>query len=260
MGKYWLVFKLSVQDIFQYRLDFLIHSAKYASMVLLMTIVWLAVQEESGKQLMTRTDTISYFAFAAILYSLSSFHTWYIEEDIKLGGLTKYLVKPIQPFLYYFTHEGANAVCETLLKAIIMIPILGLMGLLPLVDGLRLFIFMLFLPLAFIYSFHQFFVISICAFCLQEIHAVRWSLMIVFRFLAGILVPLTFFPQVVQRIIIWLPFPHLAFTPIQLLRGNIPINQGINGLLILMAWTILMRCVGVYFWNKGTHSYESTGI
>jgi ABC-2 type transport system permease protein len=260
MSKYWLVFKLSIQDIFEYRFDFLIHVVKYAMMVLLMAVVWVAVQRESGTEIMSRQQTISYFVFAAMIYSLSNFHTVDIEIDIKLGGLTKYLVKPVVPLSYYFTQQVAVAIFETMLKAGVMIPILGLLGFLPHLDIARLLLFISFLPLIFVYAFFQFFCISSMSFWLQEAYAIRWALTGIFRFFAGILVPLSFFPTAVQNILFWTPFPHMAYTPIQLIQGNNSIEHATAGMLILTAWAAILYILARKIWHEGTHSFESTGI
>jgi ABC-2 type transport system permease protein len=260
MGKYLKVFQLSIQDIFEYRFDFFFHVVKYAMMVLLMAVVWVAVQRESGMEIMSRQQTISYFVFAAMIYSLSNFHTVDIEIDIKLGGLTKYMVKPVLPLTYYFTQQVAVAAFETLLKAGVMVPILAILGFLPHLDISRLLLFILFLPLIFIYAFFQFFCISSASFWLQEAYAIRWALTGIFRFLAGILVPLSFFPTAVQNILFWTPFPHMAHTPIQLIQGNVSIEHAVAGMFILIAWAIVLYVLAKKIWHEGTHSFESTGI
>ncbi len=127
VAKYTLVFKLAAQNVFQYRFDFILHTLKYAMMVLMMALVWLAVGREAPLAL-SQNQTVTYFFLSAILYSLSNFHTIYIEDDIRVGGLTKYLVKPISPFLYYFVFEAAPATIETILKWVTMAPLLFLLG------------------------------------------------------------------------------------------------------------------------------------
>ena len=259
MNPYLLVIKLQLQDIAEYRLDFIIHLVKYAVMVILMALVWLAVDAE-GSLGIDRGETIRYFFFAAMLYSLSNFHTWYIEEDIKLGGLSKYLLKPIEPHGYYLSKEIAAAVTELFLKVIIMLPILFALGFNFAIPFAAFGLFLLFLPLIFMFAFNLLTSISYLAFWLNDVFAIRWSLMIVFRFLSGVLVPISFFPLVLQDLFWYLQFQHLAYTPIQLIQQNYSVSTGATGLGILLLWTVGIVQARKFIWNTGVAQYEGTGI
>jgi ABC-2 type transport system permease protein len=228
-------------------------------MVILMALVWLAVGESGHNQVMTQSETVSYFVFAALIYSLSNFHTWYVEDDIKLGGLSKYLLKPVSASHYYLGIESANAISETLFKAIFMIPAIFLLGFGFSVGIGQLLLFILFMPLIFYFSFNTLIGISYMAFWLSDVFAIRWSLMIIIRFLAGILVPISFFPELLQKISWLLPFQHLAFTPIQVMLGKYTLAEGLKGFLILAIWTAIAAFLRSFIWKKGTFSYESTG-
>ena len=103
MKKYVLVARLAIQDVFEYKFDFLLQSSKYAIMVLLMMLVWQAVERNGSPGFLTQQEIVSYFVLSAMIYTLSNFHPWYIEEDVRMGYLAKYLVKPVSPTLYYFS-------------------------------------------------------------------------------------------------------------------------------------------------------------
>lgn len=260
MKKYWHVFALSLQDVFEYRFNFFVHTFKYAVMVILTAMVWLAVMKENPNLGYSINETITYFVFAAILYSFSSFHTWYIEEDIKLGMLSKYLLKPISPFLYYFSHQSANAVIETVVKMGVFLPILWGLGFLPSIQLQNTLMFFFFLPFIFFFSFSLFTLISSWSFWFTDVFAIRWSLTIIFRLLSGMMVPLSFFPSSVQQILFYLPFQHLVFTPIRLMQNALSIRTAFVSLGILIAWTVVFSAIRIAVWKKGSDSYEGTGI
>lgn len=259
MEKYILVFRQAIQDTVEYRFDFFMHTIKYALMVLVMALIWLTVEKE-GHLAFSKQETVSYFAFSAALYSLSNFHTVYIEEDIQFGKLSKFLVKPLSPKLYYFSFAAAPAFVETLLKFIVIVPLLLLFGFSFSISIPNLLLFLLFLPVVFIFSFIFFSIISFSAFWITEAYAVRWSLNIFLRLSSGILVPISFFPHYYQKISFYLPFQHLAFTPIQIIQGTIPETQAIQALFILLFWSIVLLLVQKMVWKKGLLAYEGVGI
>lgn len=260
MQKYWLIFRLSILDLFEYRFDFVMHTAKYAFMVLMMSLVWLAVQKAQGLPASAGRELIAYFILAAILYSLSNFHTYYIEEDIKLGQLSKFLLKPVSYFYYYLVFQLGHVVMETILK-------LSVLGLVLVVWGFSfqfslpiLGLVLAFLPVVFWCAFNLFSIVSLLTFWLTEAWALRWALSIIFRLLSGMLVPISFFPEFWQQTLYFLPFEHFAYTPIQLLQNKLSFTAGLQALLILVSWTIVLHAVRTLIWRRGIKSYEGTGI
>lgn len=257
---YQLTIAHAVQDVLEYRLDFFIHTFKYAFMIILAALVWLAVAAANPTATFSVSITIQYFFFAAIVYSLSNFHTFYIEDDIKLGYLSKYLVKPLSAFWFYWSIQAGKALVETGLKIITMVPLLWLLGYGLALQPVNILIFLLYLPLIFIFAFQQFAFISGLTFWFQEAWSLRWACTIIFRFLAGLLVPLAYLPNWAQLTLHWTPYPYLAYVPIRLLQNELSWQAGFQGLIILLGWTVVVGLLRNWQWQLGYRHYESTGV
>lgn len=258
--KYLLISKLAFQDIFEYRFDFVMHALKYSVAVLMMSLVWIAVSHGPNTLPFSTQQTVFYYACAAVLYSLSNFHPYYVEDDIRLGTLSKYLVKPISPFWYYFAFESTRSFVEVVVRAAAIFPLFWLFGLTLSLQPLNIALFLIFLPIIFFCMFSLFLIISECAFWVQDVFAIRWSLTIVFRFLSGILVPIAFFPNAFQRWMFYLPFEHMAYTPIQIIQNQVSTTTALQSLGILIGWTVIISAVRIIVWQKGVHQYEGAGI
>jgi ABC-2 type transport system permease protein len=258
--KYWLVFKLAAAGIFEYRFDFVASTFKYSFMVLMIALVWVAISRENPDLPLTTEETIRYYFFSAIIYNFSNFHTSYIEEDIKLGTLTKFLLKPISAYTNYIVFELAKTVISTTLKLVTMIPVLWMMGLGFGVSLPHLVLATIFMPFVYVFSYSFFTLISGLTFWITEAHAIRWSLTIAIRFLSGIMIPINFLSPTVQQIFYWLPFQHLAYTPILLIQAKLSISQGLQSLAILATWLIIFNLVRYWQWQAGYKQYEGTGI
>lgn len=260
MKKYYLVLRSGIQELLTYRTDLLLYTGKYAGMVLMMTFVWLAVEAQSSNQTFTRAETITYFIFSAFIYSLSNMHTFAIEEDIRLGHLTKYLVKPINPLTYYLFMQAAEVFLSTLMKGILLIPILISTGLWTPPSIWHIVVFLTYFPIVFTYSFYFFSFISTLSFWVIDIYSFRWAATSINRLLAGILVPISFFPQWFQSISVYLPFQHLAFTPIRLMQNKVSIEFAVQSLFILCGWLIFLVLIRNVLWNRGMKMFEGTGL
>lgn len=260
MNKYFLVTKLALQDIFEYKLDFFLQSAKYGLVVTCMALIWLAVERSGHPGLFTQNQTISYFFFAAILYPLSNFHPWYFENDIRLGSLVKYLVKPISPIVYYFFFQMAQVVLDMMIKLVVFWGILLLFHLSPQITAIQFFLFLLYCPFVFFFSFLWLTLVSMFSFWITEAYAIRWAVTIVTRFLSGILVPLLYFPNRIQSLLHVLPFTSLAFTPIQFILGNISVVQFLYSLVVLLGWTVVLGVIYLSVWHRGLLQFEANGM
>jgi len=225
-----------------------------------MALVWLAVQVETNIEGLTPESTVRYFFFAAILYGLSNFHTWYVEEEIKQGRLSKYLTKPYNYYLFGFTYQFTYTAIDILLKLVVMIPLLKFFGFHFTPSWTQVFIFSCYIPLIYVFSFLTQFTIASMSFWLKDAYSLRWVSLSVTRFLSGIIIPLSLLPEKLLNFGFFLPFQHLAYTPIQAIQGNISPQQAVQGTLILIFWIGVAWIIKEKTWQKGVHSYEAVGI
>lgn len=246
-------------DALEYRFDFVVHSIKYSVMIIIMSLVWRAVGEASGDARLVDPTTVSYFFWAAILYALSNFHPMYINEDINKGSLSKYLLKPITPYFYYFSWETGVMVLETILKLVMLLPIMWLLKLPLFFDPIRTAIFMVYMVGIVVFAYALQATIAYLSFWLTQAYAIRWAILVVIRFLAGILVPIWLLPTWYQHISPWLPFQYLAYTPIQLMLFKISINEALTGLVFLAFWCIVMLVIQRVTWVAGLKTNEMVG-
>lgn len=68
--------------------------------------------------------------------------------------------------------------------------------------------------------------------------------------LSGLVVPIPFFPKVLQIISKYLPFQYVSDLPFRIYVGNINLIDGIYGLLIQLIWTIILIIIGYVIMHK----------
>lgn len=93
------------------------------------------------------------------------------------------------------------------------------------------------------------FIVGTCALHIYSILGVIRAKYFIMEFLSGLLLPLTFFPPAVQRVLVWLPFQHVSYTPLQIYLGKI---QGLSaaGVLGVQAlWIGILYLTGRVFWS-----------
>ncbi len=69
-------------------------------------------------------------------------------------------------------------------------------------------------------------------------------------FLTGQLIPLTFFPEAVQRVFDYLPFSSMVYTPVMIYLGKYSGNELLFVLLRQAAWVVILYGIGSLIWRR----------
>jgi ABC-2 type transport system permease protein len=75
----------------------------------------------------------------------------------------------------------------------------------------------------------------------------------------GAIIPLSFFPQILQKIFMLLPFPFLIYLPMRIYLGKIPVSQVHPELLKEGGWILGFALLNVLIWRKGIRQYVAMG-
>jgi ABC-2 type transport system permease protein len=75
----------------------------------------------------------------------------------------------------------------------------------------------------------------------------------------GAIIPLSFFPQILQKIFMLLPFPFLIYLPMRIYLGKIHVSQVHLELLKEGGWILGFALLNVIIWRKGIRQYVAMG-
>ena len=75
----------------------------------------------------------------------------------------------------------------------------------------------------------------------------------ILSFLTGQLIPLTFFPQYMQKFFDYMPFKSMNYTPVMIYLGKLGGSGNVaKQLLIQFIWVVILYSLGSFFWSKVT--------
>ena len=66
--------------------------------------------------------------------------------------------------------------------------------------------------------------------------------------LSGLLLPMTMFPPFWQGVMDWLPFQHVAYTPLRIYLGKLEGTELATALAVQWGWTIALLLAGRWLW------------
>ncbi len=96
------------------------------------------------------------------------------------------------------------------------------------------------------------FMIGTCAIPLKSILALIRAKYWLIELLSGLLIPMTFFPDKVQRVLAWLPFEHIAYTPLQIYLGKLDRHTALRALGIQWLWVIALLFLAHLWWERAS--------
>jgi len=103
------------------------------------------------------------------------------------------------------------------------------------------------------------FMIGTCAIPLKSILALIRAKFWLIELLSGLLIPLRFFPAPMQTVSHWLPFEHIAYTPLQIYLGKLTLRQSGLTLGREALWVVLLLWLGYLWWNRATQKITIHG-
>jgi ABC-2 type transport system permease protein len=229
--------------------------------IFILFLIWwviftsLGLKELHGYKL---EDLVIYYSIVNLIhlftYNLSDF-TWKFYYLVKDGTLSNYLTKPWN-LIVIIIGEGLGYSLLFLLFALFIFVILVL------IKGYSLINLLLFLILVLFITFFHIaarLTIAFLSFWLEDLWFATELYSLIVGFLSGLIIPITFYPLWLQKIIDWLPFKYIYFYPTELITKGTDINSFIKAIAILTISGVLLLIVAKILWNKGIKKYNAYG-
>ncbi|WP_028561006.1 ABC transporter permease [Paenibacillus pinihumi] len=264
-NKYAVSFRIGFQSSLEYRFNFFLSLISAVFPMIVHYYIWTAVYASAGEQQVfgyTYHEMIMYTILAAVISKLVLTHMEYaIAEDIKSGGLNKYIIQPITYFGFRISsYLGQRLIHFATSLIIILVLTFALNNSFNLhTSKERILVFCLSLILSIILSFLISYSICAFAFWLSEISYFFVVTSLLIQIMSGGMFPLEIFGEKLQLLFRFLPFHYLIYFPVNLLNGRIDgpmVWQGLAGQAI---WILLLLVICRLVWKQGMKRYLGLG-
>ncbi|RPI34935.1 MAG: hypothetical protein EHM70_01295 [Chloroflexota bacterium] len=188
---------------------------------------------------------------SAVFILLKTYTDWYMAYEIREGLITNQLVKPLDYQLYVlFGNLGAvliNMTGITLPTLILLFAVFRT----PVTWGVGLLIFPFSLILAFLVSFCFDYFIGLMAFYTDSNWGLSMTKEIIITAFSGALIPLQFFPESLQKILLWLPFQAIYHTPLMMVtKPDLGLETFLRMLGVQALWVVVLFALTRLFYNQ----------
>lgn len=103
------------------------------------------------------------------------------------------------------------------------------------------------------------FMIGTCAIPLKSILALIRAKYWLIELLSGLLIPMAFFPEKIQKVLAWLPFEHIAYTPLQIYLGKLDRVHALRALATQWLWVTALLVLAHLWWERASRKITIHG-
>ncbi|MFZ2192792.1 MAG: ABC-2 family transporter protein [Candidatus Moraniibacteriota bacterium] len=262
MYKYLLFFKNSISEALMYRSHIFMLIVSQAISLFVFIFLWKAIYAE-GNQVggYSLNGLISYYILSAIIsFVIQGVDVaWRIGDEIRLGNITNFILKPINYFWSTFWIVAGKSFLNLLISFIVMVPIILFStnffdGSL---DFVKLGFFILSIFLAFIIFVLFFYIVGLATFWLGDVRGFNFLVRMIMFFLAGNIMPLDLLPKIISSINNFLPFRFITWFPIAIWSGKMELNLRI--FIPVLIWILILGFLANFIFKKGLEKYEGQG-
>lgn len=265
MRKYWTVFKVSFQQEFAYKLNFIMWRVRNIFQIFLIFFLWDSVFTNPATVVFgyDRAKILTYVLGLVIVRAIvSSARVIDISGEISRGELGNYLVRPVSYFKYWFTRDIASKALN-LIFAFFEITILFLLLHPPFfIQTDALYLLLTFVSLAvsvFLYFVLLFIFNLLTLWQPDQAWGINFLLFIFVDFMGGGIFPLDILPSVIQKILYATPFPYLIFAPLEIYLGKFDLPTAIRAIAVSAIWLTAGIISLRKMWALGLKNYASEG-
>lgn len=205
----------------------------------------------------------TYYVLMTIGGLLLTSHVEYevAEYDIKQGQLVNYLMKPVSYYWMNFIGELPYRVLQSFYALLIigtfMIFFRGNLAITlnPWHIPLVIIIFILGYLLSFTFKLST----AYLSFWFTEIRGVYELITITYIVLSGSVMPLQWYPPIIQKITHVLPFAYSAYFPVIALQGAVSLHGLISIIAVQGGWICILMIVHNKMWKEGIKQFTAVG-
>ncbi len=217
--KYGAITLTNLQNQLAYAWDAISRSVLIVMFMFIFVQLWTAVYEtRQSPEIagLTLANTIWYFLLAEVVELGKFRHDQVISDEVKDGSIAYTLVRPYNYLLYHF----ANGLGETAVKMVLIFllgaPVAIYYAGLPTVNLLYLPLVLLVMGLGLVIDFCMASMIGLMAFVMEDTFSLRLIYQKLIFILGGLLIPVDFLPDWLERIARLLPFSLTTYAPARL--------------------------------------------
>jgi ABC-2 type transport system permease protein len=228
---------------------------------LVMLALWTSVASEGPFRGFSSEAFVAYYLATLITRNLtSSWVSWQISEEVRLGTIAMRLLRPVPPFVALAASHVAALPLRSLVALPVAVALLLSSGASALTrEPLQLALVAPSLALAWLIAFGLMFTVGALAFFVTRASGLFSAYFTLYVPLSGYLMPLELLPGWLRAIAEVAPFRYTLAVPVELMTR--PLDPGAAWRLVLgqVLWAAASLALAAAVWRRGVRRFEAVG-
>jgi len=174
-----------------------------------------------------------------------------LGNQVRQGSVAMDLIKPVNLQAIYFGMSLGRTAFRVLFATLPLLLVFAWLGGIQAPDPRLLPQFLLAVLAGYLLNFTMDYMIGLLAFFLEYNNGIRWGIRLVMNIAGGMVIPVNYFPPVLQKVFALLPTQYMFFKPMQIYLGRVDsatawlsVGQGLCWVLGLFIASQLMQRSG----------------
>jgi viologen exporter family transport system permease protein len=254
---YWAFARVGFINTLAYRLRYYTGIVTYFIYVSVYYFIWKAIYAHSTS--IEGFDFAHLMTYVGVGWVIRSFYFNNIDQDIAYqvieGRLAMDLIKPVNIQIMYVARAAGESVFRL---ALLTIPTgLVLFMVYPLRRPASLghaVAFLLSVCMSFLIVAAINFAVGTFALRLQSILGLMRAKFFLLELFSGLLLPISFFPQIAQKILGFMPFEYISYIPMLIYLGQLSGRGLVRAIAIQVFWVAILFVIGDLLWRWSTRA------
>jgi len=245
-----------------YRLRYFTGIVTYFIYVSVYYFIWKAIYEHSTS--IEGFDFSQLLTYIGVGWIIRSFYFNNIDQELAYqvmeGRLAMDLIKPVNIQLMYVARAAGESIFRlVLLTAPTALLLFFVYPLLPPSSGRHTGVFLVSVILSFLIVAAINFIVGTFALRLQSILGLLRAKFFLLELFSGLLLPISFFPGVFQRIFNLLPFEYISYVPMLIYLGKLDGSGLARAIAVQVFWVAVLLAIGNALWSWSSRKVTIQG-
>jgi ABC-2 type transport system permease protein len=252
---YWAFARVGFVNTLAFRLRYYTGIVTYFIYVSVYYFIWKAIYEHSTS--IEGFDFPHLLTYIGVGWIIRSFYFNNIDQELAYqvieGRLAMDLIKPVNIQLMYVSRAAGESVFRLALLTIPTAIVLFLVYPLRLPASVgHAGAFLVSVCLSFLIVAAINFAVGTFALRLQSILGLMRAKFFLLELFSGLLLPMTFFPQIAQKIMKVLPFEYISYVPMLIYLGKLNGGGLARAIALQVFWIAVLMAIGDGLWRWST--------
>lgn len=256
-----------MQEVSTYRVNWIFFMLGEALSCLVTYFIWEAVYGSGNSESLNGFTMPQMVVYIVLMFLtgtiIASDGAYVVGEEIRDGSIIMRLLKPVSYNATFLFQELGNKLPTEIAIAAPMIIVVEIIrtvmsGVFQF-NALRLLLYLFSCALAYMINFYFNISFGFIAFVIKYLWGANMMKNVIVGFLSGMVIPLSFMPDMLEKVLLFLPFSSLSYTPVMIYMGKYGGTELLYYIGLQVFWVLFFFWLSKLLWKASVKRLSVQG-